>query len=53
MRYSAGVVNNSVGTDSRLYVARFMEMSLGVIGMSSTRLLSLAPWRVISLVLRY
>jgi hypothetical protein len=23
-----------------------MEISLGVIGMSSTRLLSLAPWRV-------
>ncbi|MNE70736.1 hypothetical protein D3C80_1665540 [compost metagenome] len=53
MRYSAGAANNSAGTDSRFCVTLFMEMSLGVIGMSSTRLLSLAPWRVISLVLRY
>ena len=53
MRYSAGVTSSSAGSDSRFWVARFMAISFGVIGISSTRLLSLAPWRVISLVLRY
>jgi hypothetical protein len=53
MRYSAGVANSSAGTDSRFCVARVIEISLGVIGISSTRLLSLAPWRVMSPVLRY